>query len=230
MAPGESVAIVGESGSGKSTLLRILAGLVEQDSGAVERQGGRLQMLFQDAGASLTPWMTVGKLLEEPLNLLSKSLSRSRRRSQVDECLRSVGLAPDIAQLKSASLSGGQRQRVAFARAVIVPPSLLLCDEPTSALDASLAAVVLNLLLALRRRLGMSVVFVTHDLAVARIVVDRIAVLAEGQIIEMGPAERIVTAPVHAFTRELVASVPTLSRTSTSPVGGPSAGAPKVGL
>jgi len=207
---GESVAIVGESGSGKSTLLRVLAGLLDYDSGELSRDGGRLQMLFQDAGASLTPWMTVGKLLAEPLGLTSPPVPRSERRLRVTECLRSVGLPADVAQVKSSTLSGGQQQRVAFARAVIVPPSLLLCDEPTSALDASLAAVVLNLLRSLRQQFQMSVVFVTHDLAVARIVADRIAVISEGQVVEIGPTERVIKEPQHPYTRELIAAVPTL--------------------
>jgi peptide/nickel transport system ATP-binding protein len=190
----------------------VLAGLLDYDGGELRRDDGRLQMLFQDAGASLTPWMTVGKLLEEPLGLTSPPVARSERRLRVAECLRSVGLPADVALVKSSTLSGGQRQRVAFARAVIVPPSLLLCDEPTSALDASLAAVVLNLLRSLRRQFRMSVVFVTHDLAVARIVADRIAVISEGKVVEIGPAERVIEEPQHSYTRQLIAAVPALSR------------------
>ncbi len=202
---GESVAIVGESGSGKSTLLRVAAGLLEPDSGRLERADDHPQMVFQDAGASLTPWMTVGEQVGERLG---RSIGRAERRRRVVEALGLVGLPPEVAGAKPASLSGGQRQRVSFARATIVPPSLLLCDEPTSALDASLAASVLNLLQRLRRELGMAVMFVTHDLAAARFVADRIAVMYLGEIVECGLAEEIVEAPSHPYTKALLAAVP----------------------
>jgi len=118
------------------------------------------------------------------------------------------GLPPDVAGVKAGQLSGGQRQRVAFARAVIVPPALLLCDEPTSALDASLAASVLNLLQDLRRELGIAVMFVTHDLAAARFISDRIAVMYLGQIVEIGPTEEIISSPQHPYTKALLAALP----------------------
>jgi peptide/nickel transport system ATP-binding protein len=204
---GESVALVGESGSGKSTLLRVVAGLLKPDSGVVERPGGAPQMVFQDAGASLTPWLTVGELVGERLRG-RPGIDRSERDRQVTEALRLVGLPPEVASSKAGALSGGQRQRVAFARATIVPPRLLLCDEPTSALDASLAASVLNLLQHLRRELGMAVIFVTHDLAAARFVADRIAVMYLGEIVEVGPADELVIAPRHPYTKALLASVP----------------------
>lgn len=205
VAPGESVAVVGESGSGKSTLLRVVAGLIEPDGGSVNHVGARPQMVFQDAGASLTPWMTVGEIVGERL---MKTTSRTQRRDRVDQALRQVGLPPDVAGVKASSLSGGQRQRVAFARAIIVPPSLLLCDEPTSALDASLAASVLNLLQELRRELGMAVMFVTHDLAAARFISDRIAVMYLGQIVEVAPTEELISNPQHPYTKALLAAVP----------------------
>jgi peptide/nickel transport system ATP-binding protein len=206
VSAGESIAVVGESGSGKSTLLRVVAGLMEPDGGSVDYDGSRPQMVFQDAGASLTPWMTVGEIVGERL---MKTTSRSERRDRVDQALRQVGLPPDVAGVKATSLSGGQRQRVAFARAIIVPPRLLLCDEPTSALDASLAASVLNLLQKLRRELGMAVMFVTHDLAAARFISDRIAVMYLGQIVELAPTEELITNPQHPYTRALLAAVPT---------------------
>ena len=205
---GESVAIVGESGSGKSTLLRVVAGLLEPDGGSVERADDRPQMVFQDAGASLTPWLTVGEIVGERLLSTSPAPSRDERRTRVEEALRLVGLPTEVASTKAGSLSGGQRQRVAFARATIVPPKLLLCDEPTSALDASLAAAVLNLLQDLRRELGMAVMFVTHDLAAARFVADRIAVMYLGQVVEIGSAERVISAPEHPYTKALLAAVP----------------------
>ena len=212
VAPGESIAVVGESGSGKSTLLRVIAGLMKPESGTADHDGRRPQMVFQDAGASLTPWLTVGEIVGERL---LGTTSRADRRERVDQALHQVGLPPDVAGIKAAGLSGGQRQRVAFARAIIVPPRLLLCDEPTSALDASLAASVLNLLQDLRRELGMAVMFVTHDLAAARFISDRIAVMYLGQIVELAPTKELITNPQHPYTKALLAAVP---RPGTDPV------------
>ncbi|HTI75569.1 MAG TPA: ABC transporter ATP-binding protein [Mycobacterium sp.] len=210
---GESVALVGESGSGKSTLLRVIAGLESASSGTVELAGGeRPQMVFQDAGASLTPWLSVGELISERLR--GNGLSRSQRQDAVAEVLQRVGLPLDIAKSRAGQLSGGQRQRVSLARATVVPPPVLLCDEPTSALDVSLAASVLNLIGDLRRTLDMSVVFVTHDLSVARVVADRIAVMYLGRIVEIGPADDVINNPVHPYTRALVDSIPDLGRES----------------
>jgi peptide/nickel transport system ATP-binding protein len=213
VADGESVALVGESGSGKSTLLRVIAGLEKASTGTVDLAGGqRPQMVFQDAGASLTPWLSVGELISERLR--RKSLSRSQRRDAVADALQQVGLPADIAKSRAGQLSGGQRQRVSLARATVVPPPVLLCDEPTSALDVSLAASVLNLIGDLRRTLDMSVVFVTHDLSVARVVADRIAVMYLGRIVEIGPADDVINNPVHPYTRALVDSIPDLGRES----------------
>jgi peptide/nickel transport system ATP-binding protein len=204
---GEAVAVVGESGSGKSTLLRAVAGLQGLDSGSVELGlPGRPQMVFQDAGASLTPWLSVASLVGE--RLVAARVPRAERAERVAAALAAVGLDPALASAKPRQLSGGQRQRVALARAIVVPPPILLCDEPTSALDVSLAATVLNLVGELRRRLSMAVLFVTHDLAVARVVADRVAVMREGQIVEEGPADEVTRSPRHAYTKELLASVP----------------------
>jgi peptide/nickel transport system ATP-binding protein len=217
---GESVALVGESGSGKSTLLRVIAGLEQPTSGSVELAGGeRPQMVFQDAGASLTPWLSVGELITERLR--RTSMSRSQRRDAVAEVLERVGLPADIAKSRAGQLSGGQRQRVSLARATVVPPAVLLCDEPTSALDVSLAASVLNLIGDLRRSLDMSVVFVTHDLSVARVVADRIAVMYLGRIVELGPAEQVIGDPTHPYTEALVDSIPDLGRESRVLAGEP---------
>ncbi|MDT5401162.1 MAG: peptide/nickel transport system ATP-binding protein ddpF [Mycobacterium sp.] len=208
---GESVALVGESGSGKSTLLRVIAGLERPTAGAVElADGKRPQMVFQDAGASLTPWLSVGELIAERL----RGMSRAQRRDTVADALGRVGLPADLAKSRAGQLSGGQRQRVSLARATVVPPSVLLCDEPTSALDVSLAASVLNLIGDLRRTLDMSVVFVTHDLSVARVVADRIAVMYLGRIVELGPSEQVIAAPTHPYTEALVDSIPDLGRES----------------
>ena len=205
VSPGECLAIVGESGSGKSTLLRVIAGLTKADYGRVERTDTAPQMVFQDAGTSLTPWLTVGEIIGDRLRKTEPRAGRARR---IENALQRVGLPPSMVASKASRLSGGQRQRVAFARAVIVPPSLLLCDEPTSALDPSLAAMTLNLLQSLRYELDMAVVFVTHDLAAARFVADRIAVMYLGEIVEIASADSIIGDPRHPYTRALLAAVP----------------------
>ncbi|MCW2643089.1 MAG: gsiA 2 [Dactylosporangium sp.] len=203
---GESVAIVGESGSGKSTLLRAIAGLERPEQGGTGLARDAAQMVFQDAGASLTPWLTVGELIGERLR--GQGYSRSARTERVTAALAQVGLPAEVAGARAGQLSGGQRQRVALARATVIPPQVLLCDEPTSALDVSLAASVINLIARLRKDLGMAVVFVTHDLAVARIVADRIAVMYLGRIVEVGTADEVVRAPRHPYTRALMGAVP----------------------
>ncbi len=167
-------------------------------------------MVFQDAGASLTPWLTIGELIGERLR--AEPMSRAERAQRVQEALRLVGLPPEVAESKPMQLSGGQRQRAALARATVVPPDVLLCDEPTSALDVSLAATVLNLIGQLRRDLGMAVLFVTHDLAAARVVADRIAVMYLGRIVELGPSDEICASPAHPYTQALLAAVPDLAR------------------
>ncbi|WP_158372338.1 ATP-binding cassette domain-containing protein [Cellulosimicrobium cellulans] len=206
---GEAVALVGESGCGKSTLLRVVAGLETTTAGEVTVAAGAApQMVFQDAGSSLTPWLRVGTMLDERLQAHVTGMSRSERTDRVLDALRTVGLPPETARARGDQLSGGQRQRVALARAVIVPPTVLLCDEPTSALDVSLAATVLNLIGRLRRELGMSVLFVTHDLAAARIVADRVAVMREGRIVEIGATDDVCERPQHEYTRTLLGAIP----------------------
>ena len=217
---GESVALVGESGCGKSTLLRTVAGLYQADRGEVEfSRGMTAQMVFQDAGASLTPWLTIGELIGE--RLVREGLTRQGRAERVREALALVGLPAEVAAAKPAQLSGGQRQRAALARATVVPPGILLCDEPTSALDVSLAATVLNLIGRLRRELDMAVLFVTHDLAAARMVADRIAVMYLGRIVETGTADELCREPSHPYTRALLSAVPSLGRTGSRIAGEP---------
>jgi peptide/nickel transport system ATP-binding protein len=204
---GGSVALVGGSGSGKTTILRIAVGLTRADAGEVlVGPGGPPQMVFQDAGASLTPWLKVGDLLSERLSVQRVPLDE--RRERVADALRLVGLNPDVARRRPGRLSGGQRQRVALARAVIVPPALLACDEPTSALDVSLAATVINLLKKLQAELGMAILFVTHDLALARTVAEQVIVMHDGVVVEAGAAEVVLHAPVHDYTKQLVGAVP----------------------
>jgi len=204
----QSVALVGESGSGKSTILRIVAGLETPDSGDVfvdGTQGVGVQVVFQDAGASLTPWRTVGQLLLERLanTAPGAAMSRAERHDRARLALERVALDPALLNTRPGQLSGGQRQRVAIARAIVVPPALLLCDEPTSALDVSVACSVLNLLNLLRHELGLSILFVTHDLAAARIIADRVDVISAGEIVERVPAEHLDAGLTSAYGRRL---------------------------
>ena len=204
---GEVVSLVGESGSGKSTFLRILAGLEDLSSGTIIRHDDTMpKMVFQDSGSSLTPWLTVRELLKEALS--SKSLPKEATEIEIQKVAGQVDLSNDVLGAKAASLSGGQRQRVAIARCVISPPSVLLCDEPTSALDASLVAGTLNLLLSLSETLDMAMVFVTHDLAVARYVSSRIMVMLGGRVVESGGSDELCSKPLHPYTKMLLASLP----------------------
>jgi peptide/nickel transport system ATP-binding protein len=206
---GGALAIVGESGSGKTTLLRAIVGLAPPTAGSIELPDGeRPQLVFQEAGSSLTPWLTVGAHLKERLALAG--VPREGRDRRVHEALEAVGLGDESAGALPRQLSGGQRQRAAIARAIVVPPALLACDEPVSALDVSLAAQVINLLGDLRRQLGIALLFVTHDLAVARAIADEIVVMHGGRIVERGAIEDVLDDPRHAHTQELLAAVPTI--------------------
>ncbi|RNJ41420.1 ABC transporter ATP-binding protein [Mesorhizobium erdmanii] len=206
---GECVALVGESGAGKSTLLRIAAGLVVPDSGTVTRVDKLPpQVVFQDPVAALTPWLTIGEQIGERLRTIPLDSDYGRRR--VGEAIKLVGLDPVLMDALPGEMSVGQCQRAVLARAVIVPPRLLLCDEPISAMDVSLAATTLNLLSGLRRRLSMAMLFVTHDLAAARIVADRVAVLKDGELVEVADPDAIIAAPQSAYTRSLIAAMPSL--------------------
>ncbi|WP_062461316.1 ATP-binding cassette domain-containing protein [Demequina soli] len=208
----EAVALVGESGSGKSTLLRIAAGIETPDSGSVDSQGVAgegTQVIFQDAGASLTPWRTVEELLRERIEhtTTGKGLSRAEMRAMALRTLELVGLDESVLGARPTQLSGGQQQRVAIARAVVVPPSVLLCDEPTSALDVSVACSVLNLINLLRHSLGISVMFVTHDLAAARLIADRVLVMTGGEIVETVGAADLAQDITTDYGRRLVDAV-----------------------
>jgi peptide/nickel transport system ATP-binding protein len=211
LAAGGSVAVVGESGSGKTTLLRMVVGLLSPSAGSVTLgPGAPPQLVFQDAGASLTPWLSIGSQIEERLGALG--VPRSQRGARVLATLEAVGLPEEAAQALPRSLSGGMRQRAAIARAIAVPPALLACDEPVSALDVSLAAQVLNLLCELRSKLGLALLFVTHDLAAARAVADEIVVMSGGLVVERAPTEQLFAAPAHPYTKELLAAVPDIAR------------------
>jgi peptide/nickel transport system ATP-binding protein len=212
--PGECVALVGESGSGKSTILRIAAGLLSPDGGDVSRIDGiPPQVVFQDAVASLTPWLTIGEQIGDRLR--ASGLSREKRRLKVARSLELVGLDAALADAVPSELSGGQCQRAVVARALVLPPKLLLCDEPISAMDVSLAATTLNLLASLRRSMDMAMLFVTHDLAAARIIADRIAVLEKGVLVEDGDPDELIAAPKQPYTRALIAAMPKLEAKET---------------
>ena len=222
VARGESLGLVGETGCGKSSLARAIYGLAPIAGGAVrfegvdlaaatgaERRATRrgMQMIFQDPGGSLNPRMRIGALVAEPLEIHGEGLRRSRR-DRVVEVLEAMGLAADDTARFPHELSGGQRQRVAIARAIVLGPTLVLADEPTSALDVSLQAQILNLIGALRRDMGLALLFVSHDLDVVGHLCDRIAVMYLGRIVESGTAAEVLASPGHPYARELVASSP----------------------
>ena len=204
-----AVALVGESGCGKTTTLRIAAGLIRPDSGTVHSMAsaGRPQLVFQDAGSSLTPWLRIGSQIEERLQ--QRGIQRSERRTRINELLALVGLDARAASAKPRDLSGGQRQRAAIARALASEPNILICDEPVSALDASLVIRVLELLESLRENLGVALLIVTHDLAVARRIATDVAVMYRGRIVEQGPVDEIFANPAHPYTQGLIAAIPT---------------------
>jgi ABC-type oligopeptide transport system ATPase subunit len=220
---GEALGLVGESGSGKSTTARCVAGLIRPDSGSVLLGGqdvtrargrdirslrARMQMVFQDPYSSLNPRMTVEQIVGEGLIVQRMERRAAARRDRVVELLELVGLSADHLGRHPRSFSGGQRQRIAIARALAVSPELLICDEPVSSLDVSMQAQVLNLFRDLRLRLNLSLLFIAHDLAVVRYVCDRVAVMSQGKVVELGDREQVYGHPRHPYTRALLAAVP----------------------
>ncbi|MDP9389431.1 MAG: ATP-binding cassette domain-containing protein [Actinomycetota bacterium] len=218
---GEIVGLVGESGAGKSTLGRIILGLERPDHGEVVFQGvdlarlgpsalrrarRRMHFILQDPYQSLHPGMRLEHIVAEPLAIAG--VDRDERRARAAAALEEVGLAPPSRYVRRFphELSGGQRQRVAVARALVGRPCLAVADEPTSMLDASVRAAILELITGIRGRVGTAFVFVTHDLATARHVCDRIAVMHRGRVVEEGDTDRVVEEPEHAYTRTLLAA------------------------
>jgi oligopeptide transport system ATP-binding protein len=219
---GETLGLVGESGSGKSTTAYAALQLLRPTSGSVRFEGRELtrlhgetlrrmrremQIVFQDPYASLNPRLTVGRIVAEPLQTHGIGTRRSRRAS-VARLLELVGLDPSYTNRYPHEFSGGQRQRIGIARALALNPKLIVCDEPVSALDVSIQAQILNLLKDLQRDLGLTYLFIAHDLAVVRAMSDTIAVMHEGRIVEQGPAEEVYTRPQSDYTRALLAAVP----------------------
>jgi peptide/nickel transport system ATP-binding protein len=225
LAPGEVLGLVGESGSGKSTLGRALLGLVPATSGSIRYRGRelvglpesalrplrrQLQMVFQDPHASLNPSMTVGRAVGDALRIHGLDGDADGRRRAVLTALERVGLAPGERFIDKypAELSGGQKQRAVIARAIILNPELLVADEPISMLDMSVRAKILGLLDELRRDLGLTYVYITHDLASARFFCDRVAIMYLGKIVEIGPVAEIFENPRHPYTKALLRAVP----------------------
>src|SRR2546423_269384 len=229
--PGTTLAVVGESGSGKSTLASCLACLESPTSGKiwfeekdivkveerVRRQlRPQIQLIFQDPASSLNPRWSVLEILLEPL-ILRRRFTREDMRRCTSSLLERVGISPDIVERPPTELSGGQRQRLAIARALTLEPKLLILDEALSALDCSVQAQIANLLRELQSSLGMTYLFVTHDLAMAVYLADEIAVMSGGRIVELGSAEHILNQPQHETTRQLLRALPRMTRALPAP-------------
>ena len=222
---GKTYALVGESGSGKSTIARIAVGLLGPSSGRILIDGHnlhdrelsqaehrrirqRLQMVFQSPYASLNPRWRVGNILAEPLRTFSIVDGRQAEQNRVDELLEQVGLSASDARRFPHEFSGGQRQRISIARALASRPDFIVCDEPTSALDVSVQAQVLNLLKELQRDLGLTYLFITHDLAVVRVMAHTIGVLKSGQLVEEQDTATLIESPESDYTKMLIRSAP----------------------
>ncbi len=223
VASGETLGLVGESGCGKSTLARCIVRLVEPDQGKLEFDGEdithrptrslrplrrQIQLIFQDPFASLNPRKRISQILGAALDLRDASGSRGDRRAEIAKLLERVGLAPQFMDRRPRELSGGQRQRVGIARALAVGPRLIVADEPVSALDVSVQADILNLLKDLQAELGLTVIFISHDLGVIRHVSDRVGVMYLGRLVELAPADQFYAAPLHPYSEALLSAIP----------------------
>jgi peptide/nickel transport system ATP-binding protein len=223
ISAGKTLALVGESGCGKTTAGKAILRLIDPTAGSVVFRGidisscsrrtlrplrQSLQMVFQDPYASLNPRMRVGDIVAEGISALGRERDSPSRQTQVAALLNQVGLDGDMTGRYPHEFSGGQRQRIAIARALAVKPQLLVCDEPTSALDVSVQAQILNLLTELQRRLGLSYLFITHNIAVVDFLADEVAVMYLGRIVEYGAADEVLRAPSHPYTEALLSAVP----------------------
>lgn len=210
---GETLGLVGESGSGKSTLGKLILGLIEPTSGEIFFEGvkktqlmpRRMQMIFQDPYSSLNPRMSIGSILAEPTKIHGLP-------DRVDELLRMVSLPRESKKRYPHEFSGGQRQRIGIARALALNPDVLICDEPISALDVSIQAQIVNLLQELQQNLGLTILFIAHDLAMVRHISNRIAVMHRGQIVEQGLTDDLFDRPKHPYTKILLSSIPLVKK------------------
>ena len=222
VSKGETLALVGESGCGKSTVARLIVGLYRLSRGRIEFDSmdlaapgtdaaalrRRMQMIFQDPYASLNPRWRVRDIVAEPIRVLGLAASPQAERDRVAQLLRQVGLSPDDGEKYPHEFSGGQRQRISIARALSGNPEFLLCDEPTSALDVSVQAQILNLMAELQERLGLTYLFISHNLAVVSHIADRVGVMYLGRVVELAEAEHLFAAPRHPYTDGLMGSIP----------------------
>jgi peptide/nickel transport system ATP-binding protein len=226
LAPGEMLALVGESGSGKSSIARAIAGLVPAAAGHIRldghdlaqargRQGRglrrRIQMIFQDPDASLNPWQSVDMALREPL-IVCGLRDRAAQSARINELADMVQLPGHLLSRRPRELSGGQKSRVAIARALALQPDLLIADEALAALDVAMQAAISTLLADLKARLGLAMLFISHDLGMVGHLADTMLVLRHGRVQEAGPCRRVLTAPSHPYTRALIAATPDLAK------------------
>ncbi|CDL80665.1 murein tripeptide/oligopeptide ABC transporter ATP binding protein OppF [Xenorhabdus szentirmaii] len=220
---GETLGVVGESGCGKSTLARAIIGLVKASGGNVTWLGknlqeiddkqwrevrGDIQMIFQDPLASLNPRMTIGDIIAEPLKTYYPKMKAGEVKEKVQQMMMRVGLLPNLINRYPHEFSGGQCQRIGIARALILEPKLIICDEPVSALDVSIQAQVVNLLQELQREMGLSLIFIAHDLSIVKHISDRVLVMYLGNAVELGTYDEVYHNPLHPYTRALMSAVP----------------------
>lgn len=222
---GQTVGLVGESGSGKTTTGRAIAGLAPITAGTICYEGQdlaqlsrqaffsyrkKIQVIFQDPFGSLNPRMTIYSIIAEPLDIHFKDWTKAQKVARVADLLKQVGLSADHMQRYPHQFSGGQRQRIGIARALAVEPEFIICDEPVSALDVSVQAQIVNLLQDLQEALGLTYLFVAHDLAVVEHISDEVLVMTEGKIVEQATADEIYNNPQHPYTKKLLSAVPSL--------------------
>lgn len=222
---GTTVGLVGESGSGKTTIGRAIARLVPITEGSVNYEGQRvdnlpnahfheyrkkIQVIFQDPFGSLNPRMNIYSIIAEPLDIHFKDWNKAQKAEKVADLMNKVGLDPDMMKRYPHQFSGGQRQRIGIARALAVAPDFIICDEPTSALDVSVQAQIINLLQDLQEELGLTYLFIAHDLAVVEHISDEVLVMSEGKIVEHATADELYANPQHPYTKKLLAAIPSL--------------------